>query len=140
MTFLLDASALLACDDARDQHYAAMRELVTLPVQLLTLDLARYETANVATRSWRNLEAASRVHRRMESLEADDGIVVGNTALVAAAAGIAQLHGISVYDASYVAAAEVTGAQLVSCDVRDLVSKGLAVLPSDAVALGEEVG
>lgn len=115
-----------------------MRELVTLPRPLLTLDFARYETANVATRSWRDPEAASRVHRRMESLEADDGIIVGDTALVAAAAGIAQLHGISVYDAAYVAAAEIVGAQLVSCDVRDLVSKGLAILPSEALALAGE--
>ncbi|WP_292874396.1 hypothetical protein [Microbacterium sp.] len=30
--------------------------------------------------------------------------------------------------------AESVGARLVSCDVRDLVSKGLAILPGDALA------
>lgn len=41
-------------------------------------------------------------------------------------------HGLSAYDAAYVAAARRNGWQLVSLDVRDLVSKGLAVTP-DAV-------
>ena len=39
---------------------------------------------------------------------------------------------ISVYDAAYVAAARGWDSQLVSCDVRDLVSRGLACLPGDA--------
>lgn len=36
------------------------------------------------------------------------------------------------YEVANVAAARVLSASLVSCDVRDLVSKGLAVLPGDA--------
>lgn len=36
---------------------------------------------------------------------------------------------ISVYDAAYAAAADEGGHRLVSCDERDLVSKGLAMLP-----------
>jgi len=44
---------------------------------------------------------------------------------------IALTHDLSAYDAAYVAAAAAAGAQLVSCDVRDLVSKALAQLPSD---------
>ncbi|MHB1975065.1 MAG: hypothetical protein ACYCR4_12425 [Acidimicrobiales bacterium] len=36
------------------------------------------------------------------------------------------------YDAAYVAAARESGGTLVSCDVRDLVSRGLACLPRDA--------
>jgi len=134
VTFLLDASALLACEDARDEHYAAMRELVTRRLRLLTLDLARYETANVAVRAWRDSAAASRLERRIAGMDADDGVVTGDGNLVFAATALAQLHGISVYDASYVAAAESVGARLVSCDVRDLVSKGLAILPGDALA------
>ena len=42
-------------------------------------------------------------------------------------------HGLSAYDAAYVAAARRNGWQLVSPDVRDLVSKGLAVTPDAAV-------
>lgn len=42
-------------------------------------------------------------------------------------------YGLSVYDAAYVAAARRNGWQLVSLDVRDLVSKGLAVTPDAAL-------
>jgi len=45
---------------------------------------------------------------------------------------LADEHAISVYDAAYVAAARESGRSLVSCDVRDLVSKGLAELPDAA--------
>jgi predicted nucleic acid-binding protein len=42
-------------------------------------------------------------------------------------------HGLSSYDAAYVAAARRYGWQLVSLDVRDLVSRGLAVTPDAAL-------
>jgi len=42
-------------------------------------------------------------------------------------------HGLSAYDASYVAAALREGWTLVSTDLRDLVSKGLAITPDAAV-------
>lgn len=41
-------------------------------------------------------------------------------------------HSLTAYDAAYVAAARRNGWQLVSLDLRDLVSKGLAVTPDDA--------
>ncbi len=41
-------------------------------------------------------------------------------------------HGLSAYDAAYVAAARRNGWQLVSLDVKDLVSRGLAVTPDRA--------
>lgn len=44
-------------------------------------------------------------------------------------------HELSAYDAAYVAGAAETGARLVRCDVRDLVSRGLAIVPVEAVAL-----
>ncbi|HEY4812210.1 MAG TPA: hypothetical protein VIH71_14240 [Solirubrobacteraceae bacterium] len=37
---------------------------------------------------------------------------------------------ICVYDAAYVAAADQAGGTLVSCDIRDLLSKGLASSPA----------
>ena len=45
---------------------------------------------------------------------------------------VAREHGISAYDAAYVAAARRNGWTLVSADIRDLVSKGLAVAPDAA--------
>jgi len=52
--------------------------------------------------------------------------------LLTRAAKLADEHTISVYDAAYVAAADQTGGTLVSCDIRDLVSKGLASSPASA--------
>ena len=46
---------------------------------------------------------------------------------------IAAEHGLTAYDASYVAAARRHGWTLVSRDVQDLVSKGLAVAPDAAL-------
>jgi predicted nucleic acid-binding protein len=45
-------------------------------------------------------------------------------ALLAGAAQRAQEHALYAYDAAHVAAATQTGGTLVSCDARDLVSKG----------------
>lgn len=42
-------------------------------------------------------------------------------------------HRLSAYDASYVAAALQRDLTLVSLDIRDLVSKGLAITPDAAV-------
>jgi hypothetical protein len=53
------------------------------------------------------------------------------SSIFGAAADFALTHGLTAYDAACVAAA---GARLVSCDARDLVFRGLAELPADAVA------
>lgn len=42
-------------------------------------------------------------------------------------------HGLTAYDAAYVAAARRNGWRLVSLDIRDLVSKGLAITPDAAL-------
>ena len=51
------------------------------------------------------------------------------TTLLSRASKLADEHTISVYDAAYVAAAD-HGGTLVSCDIRGLVSKGLASSPA----------
>jgi predicted nucleic acid-binding protein len=48
-------------------------------------------------------------------------------------AEIAVEYGLSGYDAAYVAVARRHDRQLVSTDIRDLVSKGLAITPDAAV-------
>lgn len=45
---------------------------------------------------------------------------------------IADRHGLSVCDAAYVVGARTAGAQLVSGDLRDLVSRDLALTPDQA--------
>jgi len=68
----------------------------------------------------------------IERLASDGGVLISTDSLLARAAELAERHTISVYDAAYAAAAGDAGHRLVSCDERDLVSKGLAILPTNA--------
>ena len=147
-TFLLDASVILAAFDSEDGYHDASRAILREPgATLATLDLARYEVTNVAIRAWR---APARVGPLLEAIEriADDGGVLPSTfVLLTRAAELAEEHAISVYDASYVAASRQGERTLVSCDARDLISKGLAVAPGDVgkprtglLGLGSNVG
>jgi predicted nucleic acid-binding protein len=130
-TLLLDASVLLAAFDPDDQNHDASRALLESDdVALATLDLARFEVTNVAVRAWRSPESVAPLLAAIERLADDGGVVRSTASLLSRAAEIAERHSISVYDAAYSAAASDGGHQLVSCDKRDLVSKGLAVLPA----------
>lgn len=120
----------LAAEDRSDAHHEAAGELLRATADsLMTLDLALYEVTNVAIRAWRDGRAAQRLRARILAVGDDGGMVRADEALMTSAASIAEDHGISVYDAAYVAAATSSGAALVSCDLRDLVSRGLAQLP-----------
>lgn len=99
-------------------------------VTIATLDLARYEVANVAIRAWRTPAQVTPLLEAIDRISTDGGVLPSTTALLTNAASIAEEHVISVYDAAYVAAARQTGNTLVSCDVRDLISKGLATSPT----------
>jgi predicted nucleic acid-binding protein len=129
-TLLLDASVLLAAFDAEDDHHGASRALLEDPeMTLATLDLARYEVANVAVRAWCAPESVAPLLAAVDGLADDGGVLVSTSSLLNRAAELADRHTISVYDAAYVAAAGEADRRLVSCDDRDLVSKDLAVLP-----------
>ena len=129
--WLLDASVLLASEDSDDEHHADAVRLLSCEDPLATLDLALYEMTTVAVCAWRDLVAAGRLRARVDALAADGGVIRADSALLSGAAVIADEEGISVYDAAYVAASRASGSELVSCDVRDLVSRGLARLPGD---------
>jgi predicted nucleic acid-binding protein len=132
-TLLLDASVLLASFDPEDDHHKPARALLEdEEATLATLDLARYEVANVAVRAWRAPQSVAPLLAAVERLADDGGVLASTDALLARAAGIAERHTISVYDAAYAAAAGDAGHRLISCDGRDLVSKGLAALPASA--------
>lgn len=132
-TLLLDASVLLAAFDPEDDHHEPARALLEDDeATLATLDLARYEVANVAVRAWRAPESVMPLLAAIEKLVHDGGVLASTDTLLAQAAEIAERHTISVYDAAYAAAADGGGHRLVSCDERDLVSKGLAALPTSA--------
>ena len=130
--WLLDASVLLAAKDSDDPNHADARRLLEAADPLATLDLALYETVNVAIAAWGDAAAARRLRELIAAVSDDGGLIRADPALLDNAARIALEHGISVYDAAYVAAARAARARLVSCDAADLVSRQLAVLPSQA--------
>lgn len=132
-TLLLDASVLLAAFDPDDDHHEPARALLEDDqLTLATLDLARYEVTNVVVRAWRAPKLVAPLLAMIERLADDGGVLPSTDTLLTRAAEIAERHTISVYDAAYAAAADEGGHRLVSCDERDLVSKGLAAPPAGA--------
>jgi predicted nucleic acid-binding protein len=132
-TLLLDASVLLAAFDPDDHHHEPARSLlVGSAITLATLDLARYEVANVAVRAWRTPKTVTPLLAAVERIADDGGVVMSTASLLERAAELAEQHEISVYDAAYVAASDQADRQLVSCDDRDLVSRDLAIPPATA--------
>lgn len=133
-TLLLDASTILAGFREEEPHHeAAIHLMADRSVSLATVDLARYEVINAVVRGWRKPKLVTVLLAALEGIESDGGILAPSQIILLRAAEIAEHHSISVYDAIYVAAADTGDRQLVSCDERDLVSKGLAVLPAAAL-------
>lgn len=131
-TLLLDASAILAAFDSEDDLHEAARAVLANPdVTLATLDLARYETVNVAVRAWRDPGQVAPLLEAIDRIADDGGVMPSTATMLRRAADLAEQHAISVYDAAYVAAASQAGAILLSGDIRDLVNKGLARSPGD---------
>lgn len=133
MTLLVDASvwAQLA-EPGGSQHLPTRELLVESQAQLAALDLTLFEVANAVGVKMRQPQRAGWLSE-LVGVRCGERIVRVDTNLVASAIEVARRHGLTAYDAAYVAAAQRSGWQLVSLDVRDLVSKGLAVAPGDAV-------
>lgn len=133
-TVLLDASTILAAFREEEPHHEdAIALLVDESVSLATLDLARYEVINTAVCAWRRPELVTTLLGVLEGIENDGGVLAPSHVALARTAELAERHSISAYDAAYAAIAVNGDRLLVSCDVRDLVSKGLAVLPGQAL-------
>ena len=128
---LLDASVWVAAGIAVNPSHPDAAPLVRGRVPVAAIDLTVYEVVNVVARQYRQPGQAQKIVRAMlrtcgEDLVRVDGRLGEDIAEVAAE------HGLTAYDAAYVAAARRNGWQLVSLDMRDLVSKGLAVTPDAA--------
>lgn len=130
--FLIDASVWIAARDPEDAFRAAARSIVldvTKPVA--AMDLTFYEVANVmGARKGQQNEARHLL--RFLAQRCGEQIVAIDTSLIESALEVAAEHSLSAYDAAYVAAARRHGWTLVSADLADLVSKGLAVAPDSA--------
>lgn len=129
---LLDAGVWVAAKDADDRYYEAARALVIdVKRPVASLDLTLYETANVVGARWGRPVAARELCRSIVK-RCGDRVLVVNADLIDDAVEIAAEHDLTAYDAAYVAAARRNDWTLVSADVADLVSKGLAVAPDAA--------
>lgn len=129
----LDASVLLAAEDLDDAHHRPATALLRSGA-LATLELAAYEVTNVAEVRWGDPEASRRLRQRIWAIAELGVLVRADRTLGERAAEIARRDALSAYDAAYVAGAERVGAPLASCDERDLVSRGLAQLPSHLIS------
>jgi predicted nucleic acid-binding protein len=127
---LLDASVLIAAYDESDPEHAAAAKLIENG-DVATIDLAAYEVLNWAELKVGQPVVGNALRALLEALVASGRLVRWDGAMLGALLGVVREHDyLTSYDAAYVVAARQLDAKLVSCDVRDLVGHGLAVLPS----------
>jgi predicted nucleic acid-binding protein len=132
-TLLLDAGVWLGAADSTDPFHDAARSLVfDERRQVAALDLTLYEIANVLGVRKKEPRDALHLSELMLRRCRRGSLVAADPSLLHVAGSVAIKHGLSAYDAAYVAAANSNGWTLVSADIRDLVSKGLAVAPDAA--------
>lgn len=131
-TLLVDAGIWVAARDPEDRFHRDARSLVhDFEQPVAALDLTLYEVCNaIGVRRGEPDEA--RFLCQLIARRCAGGLVGLDSTLVDSALGIAAEHGLTAYDAAYAAASRLNGWTLVSTDVADLVSKGLAVAPDAA--------
>ena len=129
---LLDAGVWVAAKDGADRYCEAARGLAVDSDQpVAALDLTLYEVANViGARKGRTGEATDMC--RLISSRCVGRMVAIDAQLIRRTVEAAAEYDLTAYDAAYVAAARRHGWTLVSTDIADLVSKGLAVAPDAA--------
>jgi predicted nucleic acid-binding protein len=130
---LLDASVWHESKFADSSYASACRTLVVdTDYPVATLSLAIHEVTNsLGVRRALADEAVDLC--RLIVGRCGHAIIAPDPMLMRSALEIAAEHGLTAYDASYVAAARREGWTLVSLDLKDLVSKGLAITPDAAV-------
>ncbi len=129
---LLDASVWIAAKDGEDRYFESARTLVVDPsLPVAALDLTLFEVANgLGARRGRRAEAISIC--RLVFGRCGEDLVAVDGKLIESALELSADHDLTAYDAAYVAAARRYDWTLVSTDIADLVSKGLAVTPDAA--------
>ena len=129
---LVDASVWVSVvEQGSPYREAAVGLIREQAASLNALDLTLYEIANAIGVKQGDAEAANRVNRLLVKC-CRDRVLPVDVELVDFGLRIAAEHGLTAYDAAYVAASRRYGMTLVSTDIRDLVSKGLAVTPDAA--------
>jgi predicted nucleic acid-binding protein len=130
---LLDAGVWVASWSPEEAFVGAAREVIAdTGRQTAALDLTFYEVVNSIAAKRGDIASASMVCRSIYR-RCQEALVRIDSELVEAVAGLSVELGLTSYDAAYVAVARRYDWQLVSTDIRDLVSKGLAITPDAAV-------
>ena len=129
---LLDAGVWVAAADPTESFHVGAGALIESDQPVTALDLTVFEVANVVGTVWGEPQRA-RLLLEILMTRCRDQIVRVDPGLIVAALDHAHEHGLTAYDAAYVAVAKSNGWTLVSTDLADLVSKGLAVAPDAAV-------
>jgi predicted nucleic acid-binding protein len=130
--WLLDASVWVSLVERESPYREAAVALIREQApRLKALDLTLYEVAKAVGVKQGDGKEASRINRLVLKC-CRDRVLAVDAELLDSALPIAAEHNLTIYDAAYVAAARRHGMTLVSTDIRDLVSKDLAVTPDAA--------
>jgi len=129
---LVDASVWVAARDPEDPFREAARSIVLdVGRPVAAMDLTFYEIANVVGARKKQVDEARHLLRFLAE-RCGEQIVAIDAGLAESAVEVSAEHDLTAYDAAYVAVARRHGWTLVSADLADLVSKGLAVAPDAA--------
>lgn len=129
---LIDAGVWVAISDPDDGYHAAAHAIVAdVEEPLAALDLTLYEVASVMGPK-KGQPREGRILLKLIAKRCEENLIAVDSELIDSALEVATENGLTAYDAAYVAAARRYGWTLVSTDVADLVSKGLAVTPDVA--------
>jgi predicted nucleic acid-binding protein len=129
---LVDASVWVALASPKERFHDDANAVFDSPLPTVSLDLTLFEVGNVVAvkmgaqdrARWLLGSILNRCGGRLHRVDLE---------LMEAAIEVAAEHRLTTYDAAYVAAARRYGWTLVSVDIADLVSKGLAVTPDAAL-------
>ena len=132
-SMLLDSGVWIAADKPSERFTESAREVVAnLRRRTAALDLTVFEVVNVVGASGGDVAGAVALCRSIE-VRCEEALIRIDHGLLSAMAEIAVEHRLTSYDAAYVAVARRHEWTLVSTDIRDLVSQGLAITPDAAV-------
>lgn len=131
MSLLLDAGVWVAAASPSEKFHPEADALIEGRNPVAALDLTLLEVANVVG-ARRGQPKRARLLLETLMTRCRDEIIRVDHGLIAAALDHAHAHGLTAYDAAYVAVAQRYNWTLVSTDIADLVSKGLAVAPDAA--------
>jgi predicted nucleic acid-binding protein len=130
---LLDSGVWIAAGSPEEPFTSTARMMVEDARRpTAALDLTLYEVANVIGASRGEIGEAATLCRSIE-VRCEEVLVRVDSRLMEETIEIAVEYGLTSYDSAYVAVARRYDWQLVSTDLRDLVSKGLAITPDAAV-------